>query len=161
MKFINVYRLKKIIIIYILIVIFLSCASTTDITNDKILRGNYAKGMVLLLKKDVLIMKNGRLWDRQSDVNIVKEGSQKDRYKGILKKGNKLKIERIDLYQHIENGNYIYPMAQILTGEWKGEEVNLYFASVSSDRPSNDSYYVDILDCAASLIMTQIQGKIG
>ena len=34
----------------------------------------------------------------------------------------------------------------MLDGEWKDEEVNLHFASKSSNRPENDSYYIDILD---------------
>lgn len=131
--------------------VILSCFRTIDITENEIFRGNYRKGMVLLLKKDVLIMKNNMLWDRQLDIDNAKEGGLYDYYKGLLKKGNKLVIERVELFQHIENGNSIYPIGTLLTGEWKGEEVNLYFASKSSDIPENDSHHIDILDVDTDL----------
>lgn len=110
------------------------------------MRGQYRKGMVLVTKKDILIMRSGMLWDYQPAIDSVKRGYAKEKYKGILKKGIKLEVLKIELYSHIETGKYIYPIALIIDGEWKNEEVNLHFASKSSNRPENDSYYIDILD---------------
>jgi hypothetical protein len=102
--------------------------------------------MILVAKKEILIKNNGKLWGNKSQIDSYKEGYRRDEYKGILKKGIKIKIVKIELYSHVENGNYIYPIALVLDGEWEGEEVNLHYTSKSSNRPENDSYYIDILD---------------
>jgi len=133
----------------LLLIIFLSllsCYKTINITEDKVLRGGYEKGMILSLKKDVLIMHSGMLWDYQPDINIVKRGYQKNRYKGMLKAGAKIQIERIELYSHIEDGDYIYPVGSVISGKWKGEEVNLYFASKPSGSLANNSSHIEVLD---------------
>jgi len=127
-------------------IICISCAKTIDVTDNEVVRGQYRKGMLLIAKKDILIMRSGMLWDYQPAIDSVKRGYAKEKYKGILKKGIKLEVLRVELYSHIENGNDIYPIAMVLDGEWKNEEVNLHFASKSSNCPENDSYYIDILD---------------
>ena len=130
----------------LLVMLFLSCATTKDISENEILRGNYKKQLVIESKMDILLDKNNYLWDHLRDIKNAKKYGLTDDYRGFVKKGTKLRILRIELYQHIENGNYIYPMALVLDGEWKGEEVNLHYTSKSSNRPENDSYYIDILD---------------
>jgi len=127
-------------------IICISCAKTIDVTDNDVVRGQYRKGMVLIAKKDILIMHSGMLWDHQSEIDIFKSGYRRDDYKGILKRGTKVKIVKVELYSHVEIGNEIYPIALVIDGEWKDEEVNLHFTSKSSDRPENDSYYIDILD---------------
>ena len=136
----------KIQIVLISCMVLFSCYKTIDITEDKVLRGGYKNGMVLLLKEDVLITHNGMLWDHKPDINIVKEGGQPNEYKGILKAGEKIKIERIELSSHIEDGDYIFPIGRVISGKWKGEEVNLYFASKPSDNLYNDSCHIERLD---------------
>jgi hypothetical protein len=126
--------------------ILLSCATTKDISEDKVLRGNYRKGLIIESKKDTLLMYDNYISARLRALEGVKEYGLSDEYKGVVKKGTKLKILRIELYQHIENGKYIYPMALILDGQWKGEKVNLHYTSRSSESPHNASYHIDILD---------------
>ena len=135
----------KVQIVLIGCIVLFSCYKTIDITEDKVLRGGYKNGMILLLKEDVLITHNGMLWDHKPDINIVKEGGQPNEYKGILKSGAKIKIERIELYSHIEDGDYIYPIGKVVSGDWKGEEVNLYFASKPSGRLANESCHIETL----------------
>lgn len=129
----------------------LSCAKTIDITHDEVLRGNYKKGMILIAKKDMVITNENYLWDYKPIVDIVKNGGRLDEYKGLFKPGTKIEILRIELYSHIENGNYIYPIGLVLNGEWKGESVNLHFTSKSSGSPENESYYVDIKEIDTEL----------
>ena len=136
-----------------LTVLFLSCATTKDISGDKILRGNYLEGIILESKTDMLLMKDNYMSARSRALEKVKQYGLSDKYKGIIKKGTKLRIIRVELYQHIENGNYIYPMALILNGEWEGEEVNLHYTSKSSDSPHNVSYHIDILDVDPEVFM--------
>lgn len=138
-------KLRSILLIS-LAALFLSCATTKDISEDKILRGNYLKGLILESKTDMLLMYDNYISARARALDKVRQYGLSDEYKGVIKKGTKLSIVRIELYQHIENGNYIYPMALVLDGEWKGEKVNLHYISKSSDRPENNSYYIDILD---------------
>ena len=126
--------------------LFLSCATTKNISEDKILRGNYLEGLTLESKIDMLLMYDNYLSVRSRTLEKVRQYGLSDEYKGVVKRGTKLRIIGIELYQHIENGNYIYPMALVLNGEWKGEEVNLHYTSKSSDIPENDSYHIDILD---------------
>jgi hypothetical protein len=146
MDYQRTYHFKKIIYIIILCGILSACASTNDITNDSVLRGNYRKGIVLISKQEILLNKHNYLWAHKPDIEKVKEYGLTENYKGMLEKGTKIEIIRIELYQHPENGNYVYPIGQLLTGKWKGEEVNLYYVSASSNSPANDSYYVDIKD---------------
>jgi hypothetical protein len=127
-------------------VLFLSCATTKDISEDKILRGNYFEGLILESKIDMLLMYDNYMSARSRALEKVKQYGLSDEYKGIIKNGTKMRIIRVELYQHIENGNYIYPIALILNGEWKGEEVNFHYTSESSDSPHNASYHIDILD---------------
>lgn len=126
--------------------IFISCSKTIDITNDEILGGQYHKGMILVAKEEILIRHNGKLWDHQSEIDSYKRGYRKDEFKGIIKKGTRLKIEKNELFSHVENGNYIYPIAMVLDGEWKGEIVNLIYTSISSKSPHNVSHHIRILD---------------
>ena len=142
----KVCHFKKVIFIFVLCEILSSCASTKDITNDNILRGSYRKGIVLISKQEILLNKHNYLWAHKPDIEKVKKYGLSEDYKGMLEKGTKIEILRIELFQHPENGNYVYPIGQILTGKWKGEEVNLYYVSASSNNPANDSYYVDIKD---------------
>jgi len=142
----KVYSRKYLILIVLMAMHIFSCASTRDITNDVVLRGNYKKGIILKTKKDMLLDNYNYLWDHERDIEKAKIYGLHGDYKGIFGKGTKIMISRIELYRHIENGNYIYPIGLVLDGKWKGEEVNLYFASVSSNSPANDSYYVDIKD---------------
>ena len=130
----------------LVVMLFLSCATTKDISENEILRGNYKKQLVLESKMEIMLDKNNYLWDHLRDIKNAKKYGLTDDYRGFVKKGTKLRILRIELYQHIENGNYIYPIALVLDGEWKGEEVNLYYTSTSSDSPQNASYHIDILD---------------
>ena len=135
-------------ILFVSTIVFMSLIScaTYDISQDPILRGNYDPGEILVSKIDILLQKNNYLWFRKIDIERVKEHGLRGEYKGIIAKGTELKIVKIELYRHIENGNYIYPMAVVLNGPWKGEEVNLHYTSKSSDSPYNDTYYIDILD---------------
>jgi hypothetical protein len=102
--------------------------------------------MVLVAKEEILIKHNGKLWDHKSEIDSFKRGYRKEKFKGIIKKGTRLKIEKIELFSHVENGNYIYPIATVLDGEWKGERVNLIYTSISSKSPDNASYHIRILD---------------
>lgn len=133
--------------------LFLSCATTKDISEDKILRGNYRQGLIIETKKDTLLMYDNYLWARPLELDKVRIYGLSDEYKGVVEKGTKLSILRIELYHHIENGNYIYPMALVLNGEWKGEKVNLHYTSKSSDSPHNVSYHIDILDVDPEVFM--------
>ena len=137
---------KSILLFMMFLTPLLSCAKTTVVTEDEILRGDYRKGMVIKARKDILIDYKNYLWAHIPDIERVKEHGFNDDFKGFITKGTELKISRVDLYQHIENGNYIYPMAVVLNGPWKGEEVNLHYTSKSSTSPYNDTYYIDILD---------------
>jgi len=136
----------RFVVVIIAIFFLLSCATTKDITDNSILRGNYIKGLVLKIKSDILLDEYNFLWDLPQDIERAKQYGFSDDYKGFVREGTKLRILRIELYQHIENGNYIYPMALILNGQWKGEKVNLHYTSRSSDSPHNASYHIDILD---------------
>ena len=136
------FTVKSVILCMMLFALLLSCAKTTVITENEILRGDYRKGMVIKARKDILIDYKNYLWAHIPDIERVKEHGFNDDFKGFITKGTELRISRVDLYQHIENGNYIYPMAVALNGPWKGEEVNLYYTSKSSDSPYNDTYYI-------------------
>lgn len=142
---------KYLILIIVIVFLIFSCASTKDITNNDVLRGNYTNGVVLKSKKDMLLDKYNYLWDLERDVEKAKMFGIPSDYKGMFEMGTKIKILRIELYRHIENGNYIYPIGLVLNGKWKGEEVNLYYASVSSNDPANDSHCVDIKDIDTEL----------
>ncbi len=137
---------RRVVVIVAILFLLLSCATTKDITDNSILRGNYRKGLVLKIKSDILLDEYNYLWDLPRDIEKAKQYGFSDDYKGFVREGTKLIILRIELYQHIENGNYIYPMALILNGQWKGEKVNLHYTSRSSDSPHNASYHIDILD---------------
>jgi hypothetical protein len=127
-------------------IICISCAKTKDITDNSILRGNYKNGLVLKVKSDILLDEYNYLWGLPHDIENARQYGISDDYKGFVKEGTKLRILRIELYHHIQNGNDIYPIALVLDGEWEGEEVNLHYTSKSSNCPENDSYYIDILD---------------
>ena len=140
------FPVKSILLCMMLLTLLFSCAKTTVITGNEILRGDYRKGMVIKARKDILINYRNYLWAHIPDIERVKEHGFNDDFKGFITKGTDLKISRVDLYQHIENGNYIYPIAVVLNGPWEGEEVNLHYTSKSSESPYNDTYYIDILD---------------
>lgn len=140
------YLFKQSGIFLLLCIVLFSCASTRDVTDNPVLRGNYEKGIVLINKTDVLLDKYNNLWDHRIDVENAKENGVSDEYRGFFKKGTKIQVIRIELYSHIENGNYIYPIALVLDGKWRGEEINLQYASISSDMPENDSFHINILD---------------
>ena len=132
-------------ILFISIFIF-SCWKTIDITNDNIFRGNYYQDMLIISKKDLIITNENYLWDHPLFLDIVKKGGVDSDYKGILSEGTKLKIIRIELFSHIENGHYIYPIALVLDGKWKGEEVNLHYTSKPMDNSDNNSLHISTLD---------------
>ena len=135
--------------------IFSACWKTLDITNDDTYRGGYNKGMILVAQKELLIMDSGMLWDFQPDISAYKEGSRKKGYLGILEPDTKIKIIKIELFRHVENGDYIYPIGLVLDGKWQGKTVNLHFTSSYMDNSDHNPLRISTLGIDPScFIMT-------
>ena len=103
----NFFSVKSILLCMMLLTLLLSCAKTTVITENEILRGDYRKGMVIKARKDILINYRNYLWAHIPDIERVKEHGFNDDFKGFITEGTELKISRVDLYQHIKRKLYL------------------------------------------------------
>ena len=109
--------------------IFLISCATYDITNDQALSGGYTSGKVFVAQKDLVIDKSGVLVDDDLTLRGAKKGRIPSWFKGVMKKGERLQIERLLFKQHPEIGDSIHPIGLILDGTWRGESVDLYLVS--------------------------------
>jgi len=135
--------LRNLLLFTGLLILFSGCLfSTKDITNDESLRGGYNKGDIFIAQKDIVIRDSDYLIDSDVIIRAFNKGDSPQGYKGLLRRGNKVKIVQIFFRHHFDIGDQINPIAIVLDGEWQGQEVNMRLVSKPlKDVVTEDSRY--------------------
>ena len=129
-------------------VLLSACVSHRDISDSQSLRGGYSKGDTFIAKQDLGLLGVSLTTDKSYAARVQKKSSVKQ----MVKKGDKLRIVRVMIANHPENGVNLHPIAIIESGSLMGQEVDLDLVSQELREGKTDKARFGILTNDPSIL---------
>ncbi len=107
----------------------IACCAEYSIVDQERLGSAYTKGKIFIAQKDLVLDESGVLVDDDLTIRGIEKGRMPKWFKGLISKGERVKITRVLFKQHPDIGDSIHPIGVLLDGKLKGEEVDMYLVS--------------------------------
>jgi len=113
------------------IILCVGCSSTTNVTDDTRYQGGFKKGQVYKAMRPLSLNVSNRVEGfGEGNTAAVRRGAIKEgnrnAYKGIIEKGERLQIVKIEYLYIPTQYAAVTPFAKVLDGKFRGEVVDIY-----------------------------------